>query len=97
MGVNNPYGYVYPDVAEMPDLPESATFETGFGYVAVMIAEQKNENVPDENGNESDSREAGEPDDATANEAEDIHDVIDNVLTQQALAWATYARTHRSR
>ena len=37
LGVSNPYGYLYPDVADAPDLPESAQLDSGFGYVAVMI------------------------------------------------------------
>jgi CRISPR/Cas system CSM-associated protein Csm3 (group 7 of RAMP superfamily) len=43
MGPNNPYGYVYPDVAEIPDLPEQAVFESGLGYSALVISSDEPE------------------------------------------------------
>jgi len=65
----NPYGYIYPDVADMPDLPDAARFERGLGYSAVILA-------PDD---------ANDPD-----QADEYHYLIDNVLTQQALAWGNF-------
>jgi CRISPR/Cas system CSM-associated protein Csm3 (group 7 of RAMP superfamily) len=105
MGANNPYGFVYPDVADMADLPQSAALETGFGYVAVVIEEQKTADVSRETGPadsiEADESEPGDelsaPEIPESHETESIHDMIDNVLTQQALAWASYARAHKRR
>jgi CRISPR/Cas system CSM-associated protein Csm3 (group 7 of RAMP superfamily) len=94
MGANNLYGFVYPDVADMADLPESVFLESGFGYVAVVIEEQKAPDVP-EPVDSDDSEIAYEQDSPPVRES--VHDLIDNVLTQQALAWASYARTHKSR
>jgi hypothetical protein len=76
VGANNPYGFVYPDVGEVPDLPDSALLETAPGYTAVVIA-AANPHDPDE--------------------ADRLHGLIDNVLTQQALAWASYAHVHKGR
>jgi CRISPR/Cas system CSM-associated protein Csm3 (group 7 of RAMP superfamily) len=74
VGANNPYGFVYPDIGDTPDLPESAVLETGPGFIAVVIT-TTNSDDPDE------------PD--------RLHGLIDNVLTQQALAWASYAHAHK--
>lgn len=65
----NPYGYTYPDISDMADLPDSARFESGLGYSAVILV----------------------PDDASDSEqADEYHYLIDNVLTQQALAWGNF-------
>ncbi len=37
MGARNPYGYIYPDADDVPDLPEIAELNTGPGYVVVVI------------------------------------------------------------
>ncbi len=93
LGAGNPYGFVYPDIADAPDLPESAALETGFGYVAVTIAEKAaGSREPDEQETESEEAVPDELD-----EADRIHGLIDSVLTEQALAWAGYVRTHKSR
>jgi CRISPR/Cas system CSM-associated protein Csm3 (group 7 of RAMP superfamily) len=76
VGGDNPYGFVYPDVGDVPDLPESAVLEAGPGYTAIVIA-------------------AVNPDDP--DEPDRVHGLIDNVLTQQALAWASYAHAHKGR
>ncbi len=68
IGANSPYGFVYPDIDSIPDLPDSATLETGTGFTAVIIG----------------------------GDADESHGLIDNVLTRQTLAWASYARTHKS-
>ncbi len=95
IGPNNPYGFVYPDTAEMPDLPESAALESGFGFVAVTIADAGSR---PENTEEPDDGETPDESEATPlDEADRVHGLIDNVLTQQALAWASYARTHKTR
>jgi hypothetical protein len=74
MGPQNMYGYVYPDVNDVADLPDEAEFSSAIDYSAVLITVDKNE------------------DDAEST----AHALIDNVLTKQALAWASYVRTHKS-
>ncbi len=38
-GTGNPYGFRWPDVGEMPDLPPNCEFNAGFGYVEVLIGQ----------------------------------------------------------
>jgi CRISPR-associated protein Csm3 len=75
IGAAGPYGVTYPDISNLPDLPETTLFDRGLGYCATVIT-------------------APDPDDS---EAEDTaHTLIDNVLTQQAMAWGNYLRTART-
>jgi CRISPR/Cas system CSM-associated protein Csm3 (group 7 of RAMP superfamily) len=72
---HNTYGYAYPDVSGVPDLPEEARFDMGVGYSVVTIVAEETE--------DSDGR-------------DESHYLIDNVLTNQALAWGSYVRTHKA-
>ncbi len=111
MGANTPYGFVYPDVAPVADLPDSATLENPFGYTCVVIKEYgpseaaievadmpEVPDLPERLGQEETVQEPSEPEspaEAPGIEAEQVHGLIDNVLTRQALAWNSYARTHK--
>ncbi|HLY24721.1 MAG TPA: RAMP superfamily CRISPR-associated protein [Aggregatilineales bacterium] len=46
LGAKNPYGYVYPDVADVPDLPETAEFDMGMGVSAVTITAESTDEEP---------------------------------------------------
>ena len=72
VGPKNPYGYTYPDVADVADLPESAQFDMGMGISAVTITAE-----------------------ATEEEPNAAHALIDNVLTNQALTWGSYVQAHQ--
>jgi CRISPR-associated protein Csm3 len=43
MGPQNKYGFTYPDVSDMPDLPEEAEFSSAIDYAAVLITADKDE------------------------------------------------------
>lgn len=73
IGPKNPYGYTYPDVGQMADLPDSAVFDIGMGFSAVIISDEDTEEQPNIS-----------------------HHLIDNVLTNQALAWGSYVRAHKA-
>jgi CRISPR/Cas system CSM-associated protein Csm3 (group 7 of RAMP superfamily) len=73
LGPKNAYRYTHPDVGQMPDLPDSAVFDMGMGFSAVVIADEDTEEQPNAS-----------------------HHLIDNVLTNQALAWGSYVRSHKS-
>ncbi len=73
LGPKNPYGYIHPDVGQMPDLPDSAVFDIGMGFSAVIISDEDTDDQPDMS-----------------------HHLIDNVLTNQALAWGSYVRSHKT-
>lgn len=73
LGPKNPYGFIHPDVGQMADLPESAVFDIGMGFSAVIISDEDTEDQPNIS-----------------------HSLIDNVLTNQALAWGSYVRSHKA-
>ncbi len=46
LGPKNPYGYTYPDLAAVADLPESSEFDMGMGVSAVTISAESTEEDP---------------------------------------------------
>jgi CRISPR/Cas system CSM-associated protein Csm3 (group 7 of RAMP superfamily) len=101
LGAGNPYGFAYPDIAEAVDLPGVGAYEAGFGFVAIQIlpGETSIQNGVEESSEGTENGEAGreieESQVTPGDPLEKVHGLIDNVLTQQAIAWGSYVRTHR--
>jgi hypothetical protein len=96
LGAGNPYGFTHPDIAEVADLLEIGTYDTGFGFAAIsiMLGEPSTQNDGEEPSEESENAENTDRP-AREDPLEKVHGLIDNVLTQQAIAWGSYVRTHR--
>jgi hypothetical protein len=96
LGAGNPYGFTYPDIAEAADLLEIGAYDTGFGFVAISImpGEPSIQNGGEEPSEETENAENTDRP-APEDPLEKVHGLIDNVLTQQAIAWGSYVRTHR--
>jgi CRISPR/Cas system CSM-associated protein Csm3 (group 7 of RAMP superfamily) len=116
MGANNPYGFAFPDISQIDDLPESTQLRKEFGYTLAIVEEQL-PSVPEtpleapEQADDPDSAESVDNGDQTEQadqelemipppedsgiDADQVHGLIDNVLTRQALAWGSYVRTRK--
>jgi CRISPR/Cas system CSM-associated protein Csm3 (group 7 of RAMP superfamily) len=103
LGAGNPYGFIYPDIAEVADLLEHGAYDAGFGFAAISIlpGESSIQNEDEESLEETEIAENSTENVESAdrptpgNQQEKVHGLIDNVLTQQAIAWGSYVRTHR--
>lgn len=84
----NPYRFTKPDSGAIPDLPPTTRLETDFGFAAVAIADF-DDDVEDDTDPDTDANPAATPGDPTLSNA---HNLIDSVLTQQALAWGAFVR-----
>jgi CRISPR/Cas system CSM-associated protein Csm3 (group 7 of RAMP superfamily) len=94
VGPNNRYGLIYPDMNDTADLPESAVYEAGLGFVSLSILPSEPSEETGESAEMNETSPTAEP--AESANATQTHDLIDNVLTRQVLAWGNYVRTHKS-
>lgn len=93
VGANNRYGLIYPDLNDTADLPESAVYETDFGFVGITILSSEPHEETSQSAENDVSTQTGEPIESTS--AAHTHGLIDNVLTRQVLAWGNYVRAHK--
>jgi CRISPR-associated protein Csm3 len=91
VGANNRYGLIYPDMNDTADLPESAVYEAGFGFVSVSILLSEPPEATGEAVEVNETYPTAEP----VEPASTTHGLIDNVLTRQVLAWGSYVHSHR--